>query len=118
MRADRLTGGRLLALWNGLPNVQQVNKIGDREALATRLWSALEALPDPQPLRSTKQADVIAPLYRPEGVIVGEVRTATGWQPHTVRGIFSGTLKKKQGLALVGTKEERGRIYRIVEVGA
>ena len=66
-------------------------------------------------MRASKQAEVIALLRRPEGVTVDEVRTATGWQPHTVRGVFSGALKKKLGLAVVATKEERGRVYRIVE---
>ena len=37
----------------------------------------------------------------------------TGWQRHTVRGVFSGTLKKKLGLTLASAKEERGRVYRI-----
>jgi hypothetical protein len=32
-----------------------------------------------------------------------------------VRGVFSGTLKKKLGLTLASTKEERGRVYRIAE---
>src|SRR5271170_5644611 len=32
-----------------------------------------------------------------------------------VRGVFSGALKKKLGLAIVATKEERGRVYRIAE---
>jgi hypothetical protein len=39
----------------------------------------------------------------------------TGWQRHTVRGVFSGTLKKKLGLTLASAKEERGRVYRIAE---
>jgi hypothetical protein len=41
------------------------------------------------------------------------VASATGWQRHTVRGVFSGTLKKKLGLTLASAKEERGRVYRI-----
>ena len=41
------------------------------------------------------------------------VARATGWQRHTVRGVFSGTLKKKLGLTLASAKEERGRVYRI-----
>ena len=41
--------------------------------------------------------------------------TVTGWQRHTVRGVFSGTLKKKLGLTLASAKEERGRVYRIAE---
>src|SRR6202051_1224274 len=118
LRAARLSGKRLLALWNGLPGAERLTKIGNREALVERLWSALEALPDPQPARASKQAEVIALLRRPEGATVDEVRAATGWQPHTVRGVFSGALKKKLGLAVVGTKEERGRVYRIAGAGA
>ena len=32
--------------------------------------------------------------------------------PH-VRGVFSGSLKKKLGLTIASAKDERGRIYRI-----
>ena len=44
----------------------------------------------------------------PEGATVDEVANATGWQRHTVRGVFSGTLKKKLGLTIASAKEERG----------
>ena len=47
--------------------------------------------------------------------MVDEVASATGWQRHTVRGVFSGTLKKKLGLKLASANEERGRVYRIAE---
>ncbi len=117
LHAARLSGKRLLALWNALPDVEKRSKVGDRAALIDQLWSAIEALPDPQPVRASKQAEVIALLRRPEGATVDEVRVATGWQPHTVRGVFSGALKKKLGLAVVATKEERGRVYRIAEAG-
>jgi hypothetical protein len=40
---------------------------------------------------------------------------SVGWQRHTVRGVFSGTLKKELGLILASAKEERGRVYRIAE---
>jgi len=118
LHAARLNGKRLLALWNGLPGVERLNKLGDREALVDRLWSALEAMPDPQPTRASKQAEVIALLRRPEGATIDEVRAATGWQPHTVRGMFSGALKKKLGLTVIPTKEERGRVYRVTKAGA
>jgi Protein of unknown function (DUF3489) len=42
-----------------------------------------------------------------------EVARVTGWQRHTVRGVFSGTLKKKLGLTLASGREERGRVYRV-----
>jgi uncharacterized protein DUF3489 len=76
-------------------------------------------LPDPEPQSHSKppskQDVVIAMLRQPEGATVDEVATVTGWQRHTVRGVFSGTLKKKLGLTLASTKEERGRVYRIAE---
>jgi hypothetical protein len=117
LHAASLSGKRLLALWNALPDVEKRRKVGDREELINVLWSAIERLPDPEPdaKRPSKQAEVIAMLRRPEGATVDEVASATGWQRHTVRGIFSGTLKKKLGLTLASAKEERGRVYRIAE---
>jgi hypothetical protein len=119
LHGARLSGKRLLALWNALPNIEKRRKVGDREALVDQLWSAIEALSDPDRQSGTKgpskQAAVIAMLQRPEGATVEEVASAMGWQRHTVRGIFSGTLKKKLGLALASAKEERGRVYRIAE---
>ena len=110
-------GKRLLALWNALPGVEKRKKVGDREALIDQLWSAIEMLPDAQSdvKRASKQDAVIAMLRRPEGATVDEVASATGWQRHTVRGVFSGTLRKKLGLTLASAIEERGRVYRIAD---
>ena len=69
--------------------------------------------PQPGPKRPSKQDVVIAMLCQPEGATVDEVASVTGWQRHTVRGVFSGALKKKLGLTLASAKEERGRVYRI-----
>jgi hypothetical protein len=119
LHAAPLSGKRLLALWNALPSVEKRRKVGDREALIDQLWAAIEALPDPEPepdpKRPSKQDEVIAMLRRPEGATVDEVASATGWQRHTVRGVFSGTLKKKLGITIASAKEERGRVYRIPE---
>ena len=117
--AAPLSGKRLLALWNALPGVEKRRKIGDRAALIDQLWSAIEALPEPEPSsdtkRPSKQHVVIAMLRRSEGATVDEVANATGWERHTVRGVFSGTLKTKLGLTLASGQEERGRVYRIAE---
>jgi hypothetical protein len=117
LHAAPLSGKRLLALWNALPGVEKRRTVGDRGALIDRLWPAIEALPDPEPRpnvdRRSKQDGVIAMLRRPEGATVDEVVTAMGWQRHTVRGVFSGTLKKKLGLTLTSAKEARGRVYRV-----
>jgi hypothetical protein len=117
--AAPLSGKRLLALWNALPGIEKRKKVGDRNALIDQLWSAIEMLPDPEPRPDlkppSKQDVVIAMLRLPEGATVDEVASVTGWQRHTVRGVFSGTLKKKLGLTLASAKEERGRVYRIAE---
>ena len=119
LHAAPLSGKRLLALWNALPGVEKRKKVGDRDALIDQLWSAIEMLPDPEPQSDpkhpSKQDEVIAMLRRSDGATVDEVASATGWQRHTVRGVFSGTLKKKLGLTLASAKEERGRVYRIAE---
>jgi hypothetical protein len=115
--AAPLSGKRLLALWNALPGVEKRRKVGDRGALIDQLWSAIEALPEPEPpseaKRPSKQDEVIAMLRRPGGATIDEVARVTGWQRHTVRGVFSGALKKKLGLSLSSAKEERGRVYRV-----
>jgi hypothetical protein len=115
LHAAPLSGKRLLALWNALPDIEKRRKVGDRRALIDQLWLAIEALPEPQPdaKSSSKQDAVIAMLRRAEGATVDEVASATGWQRHTVRGVFSGTLKKKLGLTLASARDERGRVYRI-----
>ena len=122
LQAAPLSGKRLLALWNALPGVEKRKKVGDRAALIEELWSAIEALPDPEPeadaKRPSKQDEVIAMLSRPEGATVDEVASAMGWQRHTVRGLFSGTLKKKLGLTLASAQEERGRVYSITELAS
>ena len=65
-------------------------------------------IPSRKPTRSAPPADVVIAMLRlPEGATVDEVASVTGSQRHTVRGVFSGTLKKKLGLTLASAKEER-----------
>jgi hypothetical protein len=76
-----------------------------------------KATTSPSTIRpGTKQALLIDLLRRRKGATIAEIGEATGWQPHSVRGAISGTLKKKLGLTV--TSEEvgrRGRVYRIVQ---
>jgi hypothetical protein len=53
--AARLSGKRLLALWNALPNVEKQTRVSDRDTLIDQLWSAIEALPDPDQQSDTKR---------------------------------------------------------------
>src|SRR5215471_8998803 len=92
LHAARLSGKRLLALWNALPGVEKQTKIGDRSTLIDRLWTAIEALPDPEQQTNTKrpskQDAVIAMLQRPEGATVDEVASAMVAAPHGARALL------------------------------
>ena len=68
------------------------------------------------PRGESKQSQLIAMLKRPEGTTIAEVVEALQWQPHTVRGVIAGALKKKLGLTIESEKiDDRGRVYRIAE---
>lgn len=62
----------------------------------------------------SKLSKVIALLSRPEGVTLDEIMKATEWQKHTVRGLMSGSLKKKHGYTITSDKKDGGsRVYKI-----
>lgn len=66
----------------------------------------------------TKQALLVDLLSRKDGATIAEIGKATGWQPHSVRGAISGTLKKKLGLAVTSAAVEgRGRVYHVAGRG-
>jgi hypothetical protein len=65
--------------------------------------------------RASKQSMLIDMLKRDEGASISQIVEATGWQPHTVRGVISGALKKKLGLNVTSEKADNGeRVYRII----
>ncbi len=67
-----------------------------------------------QPRSGSKQDQVIALLRRPEGATLAQIGEATGWAPHTCRGVLAGALKKRLGLTVTSTKEAGGqRVYRL-----
>jgi len=62
----------------------------------------------------SRAATILELLKRPGGATSQELMKATGWQPHSVRGFLSGTIRKKLGLTVISTKSEDGeRIYSI-----
>ena len=61
----------------------------------------------------TKQAQLLTLLRRPQGTTIAHAAKTLDWQPHSVRGVISGVLKKRLGLTITSEKGEGGRIYRV-----
>lgn len=49
---------------------------------------------------SPKSAAILKLLQRKRGATIAELQEVTGWQPHSVRGFLSGTVRKRMGLEL------------------
>ena len=68
----------------------------------------------PTARKGTKTAKILALLQRPSGASLQELRKATGWQAHSVRGFLSGAVKKKMGLRIDSAPRDDGeRPYRL-----
>lgn len=66
------------------------------------------------PRPGSKLAQLVEALRRPEGATTNDLMQATGWQPHSIRGVISGMVKKNLGLLVVSEKGANGgRVYRI-----
>jgi hypothetical protein len=123
-------------------DLKAVKKFTDRKTAVARIWKAIQALtPTPAPQAAevapkakrpgkaakvedaaptaregSKKAIVLEMLRRPEGATLADIQSATGWQPHSVRGFISGALGKKMGLTVESFKTPEGaRAYRIAE---
>ena len=67
----------------------------------------------------SKQDLVIQMLRRQSGVTIKDIIAKTGWQPHSVRGFFSGSVKKKLKLPLVSELGKDGvRRYHIAPIAS
>ena len=62
----------------------------------------------PEPSGS-KQSQLIEMLRSPTGGTIDQLTQLTGWQPHSVRGTISGTLRKRLKLNVTCVD----RVYRI-----
>lgn len=68
-----------------------------------------------RPQADSKQGKLIKLLQGDDGATLAQLTKLTGWQPHTVRGVISGVLRKKLKLDVQSSKAPEGgeRVYRI-----
>ena len=90
-------------------------KTASKRAAGTnaRQLQAVPAAPT-EPVGSSKQSQLIAMLRSPSGGTLEQLVELTRWQPHTVRGTISATLRKRLKLNVICDKS----VYRIVEARA
>jgi len=85
--------------------------VAARADLATSRVSGAEQ----QPPASTKRAQLISLLERPEGASVAEVGQRLGWLPHTVRAAITGL--RKAGREVTRSKDANDKsVYRLAPV--
>lgn len=77
-----------------------------------------KAVPAPSTEVTSKQSQVIALLRSAAGASMADLMALTGWQPHTVRGMLSGSLRKRLGLDVQCQRVDGAHLYRIVEAAA
>jgi len=98
-----------------MTNAKKITKSIKKNKSSQKIQSRSDekAMTEGKSRSESKQSILIELLKRPNGATIEEMRAATGWQKHSVRGIMSGVLKKRLKLIVSSEKEERGRIYRI-----
>lgn len=84
------------------------------DSTKTRRPIAKSGQPQALPVTPTKQSMLIALLERKLGATMDELLQATGWQPHSVRGVISGVLRKRLGLVVHAELIDGVRHYRII----
>ena len=110
-------------------NRKPPRKIGRKSTPAAKrsTKSAGKVLPPVAPKKSvtpktpnvamSKQDKVLDMLRAPSGTTITAIMKATGWQQHSVRGFFAGTVRRKLKLNLTSAKTDGQRIYRIAKPG-
>lgn len=120
-RKRRSKSGEVVA--SAMPDVDAVDQADAKRAVAQtdadqtgRGRSARSGAATTTTPKETKAEVVLKKLRLARGVTVDQLKEATGWQAHSVRGFLSAVVKKKLGLTLISEVGKDGqRRYRIAD---
>lgn len=89
---------------------------------APRVSSTSKPTPVPRTAEPTVQAravtkleEIVAMLRTKQGASIDQMAKSVGWHRHSVHGLISGNIRKKQGLNVVSEMVDGVRVYRIVK---
>jgi hypothetical protein len=94
---------------HGAPAKAKATKKASPGKKAPRARKTAKVANPEAPRDGSKTAHILDLLKRPGGATTKELMEATAWQPHSVRGFLSGTVRKKMGLNVTSTKGEDGQ---------
>jgi len=75
---------------------------------AKRKNLAKKTIAKPHAGKASKADAILKLLDRKNGASIADLQKATGWQPHSVRGFLSGTVKRRLGLRLQSERTGKG----------
>jgi hypothetical protein len=97
----------------GKPRSRKKASAAQRRAKSQK--AAKGAKSDTGAREGSKAAKVLDLLKRSGGVTLKELMKATGWQPHSIRGYLSGTVRKKMKLRVASAKGADGERHYSVK---
>lgn len=93
------------------PKAKTTKAKADKPSVSGNTDSAAATKP-----KTTKHEQVQIILSKDGGKTIEEIMKSTGWQQHSVRGFFAGTVRKKLGFDLTLEKGEGGERRYVIKV--
>ncbi len=112
----RLGAGRLFVplTGDGTMTKPKTTAKAPRAIAPTKKLGRLAPGPPPGSAKpATRSEEMITMMRTRQGATAQELASAVGWQPHSVRGFISGTIKKRDDLEVSAAKVDGHTRYRV-----
>ena len=110
---EAMNGAQLVVFHNQIPGVKPVKKFETRAIAIGRISKLVKiGVEEKRTAKNGTKNDKIITMLR-HGASLQDLTTATGWQPHSVRGFLSAVVRKRLGMTLETSQSDDGRVYKI-----